>query len=332
MLTHTTARTRCLVAVLGIAALFAAVACGGADDNSGDAFSSGGGAEKEAIVYAGAPAPTDSGDGIAYYRSTGEGSAELNANQPQSSGAPGGSTAPSLPALLDRQIIRTATVSIETDTVSRNFEDIGTIATGAGGFVASSSFGTQDDRQIASITVRVPGDRYQDVLQQLRRIGEVKSEQASSNDVTEEFTDLQSRLRNLEASEQRYLDLLGRAENINDILTVQDRINITRAEIEQVQGRINLLGNQTELATITVHLAPPIPGLVPEEKEGSTNPLEAAQEAWEASLAVLLGAAVVVVAIGAFSWWILPLAGLGWYVGRRLQREKGEPASPTSTP
>jgi hypothetical protein len=221
-----------------------------------------------------------------------------------------------LPALLDRQIIRTAIVTVNVDAVSQKFEEVSNVALGAGGFVSSSTFGNTGESQSASITIRVPADQYDATLRKLRGMGEVKEESSNANDVTEQYTDLQSRLRNLQASEQRYLDLLSRAETIDEILTVQDRTNATRAEIEQVQGRIQLLDNQSSLATITVHLVPPVAG-APKDDGGAQNPLEVAQEAWEASLAVLLGIATVAVAVVAFSWWLVPLAALGLWLGRR---------------
>lgn len=230
-----------------------------------------------------------------------------------------GYDANALPATLDRQIIRTATVSLDVDAVSQKFEEVSNIALGAGGFVASSTFGNRDDAQTASVTIRVPATEYDATLRRLRGLGEVKEESSNANDVTEQFTDLQSRLRNLQASEERYLDLLTRAGTIADVLAVQDRVNATRAEIEQIQGRIQLLENQSELATITVHLLPPAVG---QGGDGADSPLEVAQEAFEASLAVLLGIAMVAIAVAAFSWWLVPLAVGGWYLGRKQLRSR----------
>ncbi len=222
-----------------------------------------------------------------------------------------------LPSQLDRKIIQTATLDITVDAVSRNFEDVGNVAVGLGGFVASSQFGNEGDRQTASITIRVPGDKYQDALVQLRKLGEVQGEQSGANDVTEEYTDLQSRLKNLQSIEAQYVELLQRAENINEVLTVQDRLNATRGEIEQVQGRINLLDHQTELATITVHLAPPIAAATGPSDSGSDSPLDVAADSFQASLAVLLGIATVALAVAAFSWWLVPVAIVALAIARR---------------
>ncbi len=235
------------------------------------------------------------------------------ATQGDAGGAP-------LQALLDRKLIRSATIQLETGQVSQKFEDISNIAVSSGGLVFSSSFGNDGEYQNASITIRVPNDSYEAVLSQLRRLGEVRSEQSNASDVTEEFTDLQSNLTNLQATEREYLKLLTQAQTIDEILTVQDRINGTRGQIEQVQGRLNLLENQTDLATIPAHLTPIIAENTPAEDETS-SPLDVANVAFEASLAVLLGIAVVAIAVAAFSWWLLPLAAAGIYLGRRQIRQ-----------
>lgn len=251
-------------------------------------------------------------------------SGELSAAQDgaQAPGSDGsGAGAPNvLPSTLDRKIIQTATLQISTDEVSKKFEDVGNIAAAAGGFISSSSFGNSGENQTASITIRVPGENYQRALNDLRRLGDVKGEQSSANDVTEEFTDLQSRLRNLQATEAQYLTFLQRAVDLSDVLTVQDRLNQVRAEIEQVQGRIALVEHQTDLATITVHLDPPAVAAVTPKVEGDPNPLEVAADSFQASLAVLLGIATVALAVAAFSWWIVPLAIGGGLIARRQMR------------
>lgn len=306
-----------------------AVACG-SDDAADEASGRGN------ITTSGESArpPGDTAGGVIVGDDTNVGQAydSAGSNAPGGAPAPNGSTggAPGLPALLDRKIIRTATVTVETDAVSARFEDVGNIAAGAGGFVSSSSFGNSGETQTASITVRVPGERYQDVISQLRKLGTVKGEQTSANDVTEEFTDLESRVRNLAATEAQYVEFLTRAANINEVLTVQDRLNATRAEIEQVQGRIQLLASQTDLATITVHLTPP--AIAKEQpKPANDSMLDTVRNAWENSLEVLLGIATVTLAVLAFSWWIAIL-GVVIYIIVRRQSRPHRPAPPLVDP
>jgi hypothetical protein len=295
-----------------------AAACGGGDKAGDEARSAGVSGGSESTTGFG-----DLKDDTNAYRA--ELARDPQNAAPSSDGAFAGQGAGGAPlaSQLDRKLIRTATVQIEADGVSQRFEEVSNIALSSGGLVFSSSFGNDGERQIASVTIRVPGDRYEAVLSQLRKLGEVKSEQSNASDVTEEYTDLGSQLTNLQATEREYLKLLARAETIDEILVVQDRITGVRAQIEQVQGRINLLANQTDLATITVHLTPPI-AQKPADDGGASSPAEVAQEAWEASLATLLGIAVVAIVIGAYGWWLLPLAAVLWYFGRRQWRADRE--------
>jgi hypothetical protein len=243
---------------------------------------------------------------------------------------PGGASAlaPELQSLLDRKIIQSTSIDIHVDEVGRYFTDIISIATTAGGFVASSTFSNVDNEQVADLTIRVPSDRYQSVLIQIRDMGEVQRESSDANDITEEFTDLQARLTTLQATERRYLELLAEADGINEILLVQDRLDFVRGQIEQIQGRINLLENLTDLTTITVHLRPE--AAVVEPVPGGDDPLDAAASAWGASLDVLQGIATGILVAGAFSWWLVPPLALmaiatRWWLGRR-------PASLPETP
>jgi hypothetical protein len=219
---------------------------------------------------------------------------------------------------LDRKIVQTASLELTVEEVGSSFEEVSRIATAAGGFVASSTFSRADDQQVASVTIRVPATQYQDVLRQLRGLAlEVENESSQANDVTEEYTDLSSRLRNLEATEAQYLLLLGEAKDIGEILQVQDRLNSTRSEIEQVKGRLNLLDNLTDLATVTVHLRTDTAPVI-EPGTGGVNPADAARGAWDASVDVLTGISSGIVAVVVFSWWLAPLLALGAFAVVRV--------------
>jgi len=159
----------------------------------------------------------------------------------------------------------------------------------------------------------VPSESFSTTMTALRGLAtEITSETNSSQDVTEEYTDLNARLRNLEAGEQRYLDLLGRAASIPDILTVQDRLSAVRLEIEQVQGRLQLLDDLTDLATITVQLdLPPLPAEEATTAEDRGWAEEAWEDAWETSQDALETIGVAGITAGVILVWVLiPAAGL----------------------
>lgn len=337
---------RWLAAAAIVGALVLAAACGSSGKQTSSRLSN---------APPSNPGVTTSGDKAATGLQPGgeaartEGSSAPQYQNSDSIGAPAGTTGAdpdgasganpaSLPSQLDRKIIQTATLDITVDAVSKNFENVGNVAAGFGGFVASSQFGNDGDRQTASVTIRVPADKYQDALIQLRKLGEVKGENSGANDVTEEYTDLTSRAKNLRAVEAQYVEFLGRAANISEVLTVQDRLNATRAEIDQVQGRIGLMQRQTDLATITVHLAPPpiVTKTEPKPDTGNSSPLDVAADSFQASLAVLLGIATVVLAVAAFSWWLVPVAVVALVVLRKQMRATDErraipPAPPAAS-
>jgi len=314
-----------LAATAGV--LVAAAACGGGSGNKGPQAS--GGTAGQSV--AGQPADGGTKSDLSAITS---GAPEQGAALPAASSGASGDTALPLPSQLDQKIIMVSTLSVTVQDVAGAFEQVSAIAAGAGGFVASSSFGRQDEGETATATVRVPSSAYQDTLTRLRKLGDVQREDTNTNDVTEQYTDLQSRLRSLQAALQTYLQFLNRAGSIGEVLQVQDRINQTQAEIEQVQGRINMLDNRTELATITVSLNPS--ALAKEPKAGGGGPLETAKDAFQTSLAVLLGAATVALAVAAFSWWLVPVGAAAWYVGQRQLRasraRQGAPPAPPAAP
>lgn len=312
--------------LLGLAAgvLVLAVACGGDSSDDGSSAplsgaSDGGAGGNDQVLTSG----VDEGESAGR-----QGAPAAAGTADAGTGAPG-----ALPSTIGRKQILIATLEIETDDVSQRFEDAGSIAAQHGGFVASSTFGNRGEAPTASLTIRIPAENYQRAIVDLRRLGEVQGVDQGGSDVTEEFTDLESRLLGLRAVEAQYLEFLARAVTIDEVLTVQDRINGVRVEVEQVQGRLNLISNEADLATITVHLAPPV--IATEEtnaEEGTTSPLEAMVNGWDASIVVLTGAATVVLAVLAFSWWLIPIAVVTAYFWRRQMRNSKRPPPPALPP
>lgn len=128
------------------------------------------------------------------------------------------------------------------------------LATGSGGMVASSETSSVDGAPWGTITLRVPAERFDDVVHQVRELGDVESSSTSAQDVTGEVTDLTARLKALTAERDQITLILGKAETIPDILSVRDRLTAVQAEIEQLQGRQQVLADQTALSTLTVAL------------------------------------------------------------------------------
>ena len=153
-----------------------------------------------------------------------------------------------------RDVISTASMSIEVDVVPEAAASVRMIADANGGFIENLSTSGVGSQQSASITLRVPQDRFDTVVEQLSRLGDVPNQHISSEDVTEEFIDLKARLNASTREEQSLLDLLARANSVADVLGIERELSRVRSQIERLQGQINFLQSRIDLSTIYISL------------------------------------------------------------------------------
>ncbi len=231
-----------------------------------------------------------------------------------------GSAGTASTASWDRMVIRTAKLGLVVKDVSAALEQVRALADAHNGYVTESDSHQDGDYTVASITLQVPTQEFDAVITRLHALGlKPAQETISSSDVTDEYTDLQSQLRNLQATEARLLALQAKADQLTDILTIDRELRQVQGDIEQAQGRINYLSQRSAMSTITV-------SLTPETLPVAVTPLagwDAAavvQRAWFASLDLLAGAATVVITAAVFLWWTVPLALLAAWVLRRPRR------------
>jgi hypothetical protein len=163
----------------------------------------------------------------------------------------------SIPTEQERMIVRTGDMSLVVEDISQTIEDITQMSLAFGGYVVSSYIQGEEEEMRGWISFRVPDDKFETALAQLRDMAvRVEAEQTYSQDVTEEYIDLQARLGNAEATEQQYLALLDKAVDVEDILDIYDYLSRIRQEIEQLKGRIQYLEKTTSTSLISVSLEP----------------------------------------------------------------------------
>ncbi len=159
----------------------------------------------------------------------------------------------------ERLVIKTGDLSLLVKNVRESVERMQKLATGLGGFVTRADITVVDEKKETlrgTVTVRVPDEKFDEALNTLKKDAvKVTSESISGQDVTEEYTDLQSRLRNLEATEAQLLKIMERAGEIKDVLAVQQELTRVREQIETVKGRINFLEESAAMSAITAHFA-----------------------------------------------------------------------------
>jgi hypothetical protein len=157
-------------------------------------------------------------------------------------------------ALGSRRIIRNGSLDLLVNDVGQSINKIGSIVTGVGGFVEKSTQ-TNSGGHSASVTVRVPAARLDPVIVQIKALATtVDRESVEARDVTREYIDLDARLRNAQAEEAQYLQILKRATTIKDTLDVTEKLADVRGRIEQMQGEMKFLTAQIEMSTLEIQL------------------------------------------------------------------------------
>ena len=157
----------------------------------------------------------------------------------------------------ERMIIRTGDMSILVDDVELSRDKIAQMAVRFDGYVVSSRVSGEEKDKRGSISIRIPDKQFELVLIEIRELAvRVEYENTYSEDVTEQYIDLQSRLRNAEATESQYLAVLEKAVEIEDILRTYDSLSRVRNEIEQIKGRMQYLERTSSMSLLSVQLEP----------------------------------------------------------------------------
>ena len=226
-----------------------------------------------------------------------------------------GPDAPGGAAVTDSSVTRlvvTSRLSLEVTDLRDSYRQTGEIARGYGGFVADGRITSSNDdgaESNAFLRVRVPYEQHDALLDSLRSVGSrVTSEETASTEVTGEYTDLQSRIANLQRSEAQYQDFLVRAGTIEEVLDVAARLDEVRGDIEQLQGRINLLADQSDFATVSVTLSvPAIARADDERRSGHPSPATVFVNTLEGSLTVAHALVNVSAVMLVLVLWVVPV-------------------------
>lgn len=172
-------------------------------------------------------------------------------------------------AAADRKIIRNADLTMEVESTTDTQHRIASIAESHGGFVVTSEAKQRESTEPARRTldirlvVRIPENRFGPALDQIRGLTtNLMEEKVSGQDVTEEFIDLEARIRTQKALEAQFLQIMRQTGKIVDALEVQRQIAEVRSDIERLEGRKRFLENRSALSTISVNIVAPKAGVV----------------------------------------------------------------------
>jgi hypothetical protein len=222
-----------------------------------------------------------------------------------------------LPDNVASMVIRTATASIEVDSLESAIVQVKQLAARLGGFVANSGIEAGKNRlRQASLELKVPATRFEEVLSGLTPIGKLETVNVSAQDVGEEYVDVTARMENSKRLERRLIDLLAtRTGKLKDVLDVEQALARVREEIERFEGRMRYLQAHTAMSTLSITVHEPLPVV---GSAGRSVMGEALRQAWRNFVALV---SIGVQSLGV----VIPLAALAvvvWVARRRVIKQR----------
>jgi hypothetical protein len=239
----------------------------------------------------------------------------------------------------DRKIIRNADLTLEVDSTTESQHRITSIAEAHGGFVVTSEAKQREhpdpSRRTLDIklVVRIPSERFGVALDEIKRLaGNLPAENITGQDVTEDYIDLDARVRTQKALELQFLEIMKQAKGVETALEVQRQIADVRTEIERLEGRKRFLENRASLSTITVNLQTPKVIAVSPSTIG--HPIrDAVSDSLElASGMLIFFVRFVILMVPVFIFILLPSGLVLRYLVRRVKRVRFEETLATPDP
>jgi hypothetical protein len=234
-------------------------------------------------------------------------------------------------ATQERLIILTADLNIVVADTEATVSAITEMVVANGGWVVDSSlYQYGENAKSGNITVRVPVEGFNSSITAIKSLAvEVTSENASGQDVTEEFVDLSSRLENLEATAARVRNFLDEAKDVQEALAVNQELSRLEGEIEVIKGRMQYLSQSSSFSTITVNLTPDI--AIQPIAPATWRPGVVAREALETLVNALQGVANLAIVIAIVFVPMALLFGLPLWLIIRYVRQRRRGTAPVAT-
>jgi hypothetical protein len=154
---------------------------------------------------------------------------------------------------IERKIIKEGNIRFEVSSVNETQSFVKKTVTDLGGYIGDENVFNYKDRVEHSLTVRIPEDKFDELVEKIAETAErIESKIINSQDVTEEFIDVEARIKTKKVLEVRYKEILKQANRIDEILNIEREVGKLRSEIESLEGRLNYLKNRVALSSLTI--------------------------------------------------------------------------------
>ncbi|AFM03649.1 hypothetical protein Fleli_1212 [Bernardetia litoralis DSM 6794] len=158
------------------------------------------------------------------------------------------------PIVQGLHVIKTGDMNLQVQELEKAKEAVLQKVKANKGFTSAANYNDYSSSKQQNITIRVSSGNFENLMKELSTIGFVKNQSQSSQDVSEEFVDIQARLKSKREVENRYSEILKEAKTISEILEIEDKLRVIREEIEAREGRLRYLKDQVSLSTINLTL------------------------------------------------------------------------------
>ena len=210
----------------------------------------------------------------------------------------------------ERKLIKDGRVEFGTENLNSTRKTIFEAVNKYKGYVSSDQEFKSPGRKSNTVIIRVPADNFDNLLSDATQgVEKFESKEINVKDVTEEFLDIQARLKTKKELEQRFIDLLKEAKNVTEVLEIEKQIGQLRSDIESIEGRLKYLQDRVSFSTLTMTFYESIPN----ETEFGQKFQKGFRNGWDN----LVWFFVVLTNI-----WPFILIGLGLIIGLKIYRRK----------
>jgi len=214
---------------------------------------------------------------------------------------------------ITRKLIKNGSIEFEVKDVDATKQILTDMTAKVGGYISSDSKNDYGTGPRFEQVVRIPADTLDFFMKEVEKLAvRIDNQNVSTNDVTEEFIDVETRLRTKKELEERYLDLLKQAKTLKDIVEIEGQLNNVQSEIESMEGRLKYLTNQVDLSTLRLNYYTPTTGNYGFGSKFSNT----FSRGWE----LLLDTVIVLFTLWPF---VIILGVAGWLFIRRRRRRNG---------
>ncbi|HHV65519.1 MAG TPA: DUF4349 domain-containing protein [Peptococcaceae bacterium] len=229
------------------------------------------------------------------------------------------------PDTIQQKIIYVLEATIKTDDVASTVKAVENKVASVNGYIAESRQYNERDHTTAYLNLRVPVNKFEEFKGGLEQFGTVSDQHLYTDDVSQQYYDVETRLRSWEAQEERYLEILKKANTVEEILKIEDSLANVRREMESLKGQLKYLDNRVEYSEIRLHIQPKQSNIAvndPWQPVSIKNTFIAAKNALIKSVSFLWNFINYLIVFTGYAIPIVIILGILWLIYRSVRKAK----------